>query len=72
MAIEPETPERFLNDIEAADLLGLSRSYLRKLRIFGGGCAFSAFGKAVRYRRSDLLAWAESKRIASTSQRAAA
>jgi hypothetical protein len=62
-------PDRYVNDIEAARILGLSRSYLRQLRVTGGGCAFSTFGHAVRYRLSDLYAWAEGRSATSTSTR---
>ena len=63
------SPDRFVDDNIAADLLGLSRSYLRQLRVSGGGPRFSAFGRAVRYRLSDLFGWASSKSVASTSER---
>ena len=53
---------------EAADMLGLSRAYLRNLRVSGGGCRFSKFGRAVRYRVGDLLAWANDNSASSTSE----
>jgi hypothetical protein len=62
-------PDRFVDDVEAAALLSLSRSYMRQLRFKGGGCAFSSFGRAVRYRVSDLFEWAASKSATSTSNR---
>lgn len=64
--------DRYIDDVEAAEILGLSRSYLRQLRLRGGGCAFSSFGRAVRYRLSDIYAWAASKAARSTSDREAA
>jgi len=63
------SPDRFVDDAVASEMLGLSRSYLRQLRVTGGGPRFSAFGRAVRYRLSDLFAWAGSKSVASTSER---
>lgn len=60
-------PDRFVNDIEAAAILGLSRGYLRSLRVRGGGSPYSTFGKAVRYRLPVLLDWAGSKTVTSTS-----
>lgn len=63
--------DRFIDDVEAAALLSLSRSYLRQLRLRGGGCAFSSFGRAVRYRVGDLFEWAASKSATSTSDRRA-
>ena len=69
----PAAPlDRYVDDIEAASILKLSRTYLRQLRLRGGGCQFSTFGRAVRYRLGDLYAWAESKAARSTSNREAA
>lgn len=67
-----QTQDRYVSDVEAAEILRLSRSYLRQLKLRGGGCQFSTFGRAVRYSLSDLYAWAASKRAASTSERGAA
>lgn len=61
--------DRYVDDAEAAPILKLSRSYLRQLRLKGGGPRFSTFGRAVRYRVSDLFTWAESKSATSTSDR---
>lgn len=64
--------DQFIGDEQAAELLGLSRSYLRKLRVMGGGPRFSKISpRAVRYRVGDLLAWASSKSVSSTSELAA-
>jgi hypothetical protein len=53
----------------AADYLGLSPSYLNKLRTTGGGPIFSAIGKrAIIYAKDDLDAWLASKRRRSTSE----
>jgi hypothetical protein len=59
--------DRFVDDREAAELLHLSRSYLRQLRLNGDGCRYSRFGRAIRYKISDLLAWAATKSVSSTS-----
>jgi excisionase family DNA binding protein len=59
--------DRFIDDREAAAFLGLSRTYLRQLRVKGGGCRFFRFGRAVRYRLTDLDAWASRKAVESTS-----
>jgi hypothetical protein len=63
--------DRFLDEVEAAKLLGLSRSYLRQLRVAGGGCPYFLFGRAVRYQVGTLLAWANSKTRQSTSEASA-
>ena len=59
----------YVDDVEAGRRLGLSPSYLRKLRVSGGGPRFSKMSaRAVRYRLGDLHAWASSKSVSSTSQ----
>jgi hypothetical protein len=67
-------PQQFISDGEAAALLGLSHSYMRKLRVFGGGPRYSCLGAngrgAIRYRVADLLAWAEERSATSTSDAA--
>ncbi len=54
-------PEQvFLTEAEAAQYLGVSRSFLRKARCYGGGPRYCRLGKrAIRYRKQDLEAWAE-------------
>lgn len=49
----------YMNVVEAADYLGLSKSWLDKLRIDGKGPAHYRIGRQVRYRIEDLDAWAE-------------
>ena len=64
-----ETDERFLTTPEAAAYLRVSKSYLDKLRVYGGGPKFLRFGKRkVLYRKSDLDAWAAQHRFGSTSE----
>lgn len=63
--------DKFLDGKQAGDLLGLAAHTLAKLRLTGGGPAYSKLGTAVRYRVGDLLDWAHSKRVTSTSDQAA-
>lgn len=51
----------FLNSTEAARFLGLRKSTLEAWRCRGGGPAFVKFGRAVRYRLTDLNDWIESR-----------
>lgn len=61
-------PDRFVDDRFIAEVLGLSRGYLRQLRVRGGGPKFSRFSaKAIRYRVGDALAWAAERSVSSTS-----
>lgn len=43
----------------AADYLGLSRTFLAKLRMKGGGPTYSKVGRAVLYRRAELDRWTQ-------------
>ncbi len=65
--MDNESP--FMKTDEAARYLGLSSSLLNKLRLTGGGPVFVRLaGRAIRYRRADLDAWANASAMASTSQ----
>ncbi|MET3997249.1 putative DNA-binding transcriptional regulator AlpA [Bradyrhizobium sp. S3.9.2] len=55
---------------EAAKYLGLSKSFLDKARIYGGGPAFMKFGTAVVYSTDDLDAWAVSRKVANDNTKA--
>lgn len=64
-------PDRLLNEKEAADLTGLAIRTLQAWRVRGEGPRFVKVGRAVRYRRRDVVAWIEQNTLASTSQRPA-
>jgi hypothetical protein len=66
---QQERLDRYVTDAEAGNILGLSKSYLRNMRVKGGGPKFGTFGRAVRYRVGDLFEWADSKSATSTSGR---
>ena len=51
--------DALLSEVEAADLLGLSTRTLQSWRTQETGPAFVRAGRAIRYRRRDLLAWIE-------------
>lgn len=61
-------PDAFLTELQAAELLGISHRTLQTLRVRGGGPVFSKFGASVRYQRKNLIAWAENRAVANTSQ----
>ena len=52
---------------QAAELLGLAKSTLSKMRLSGGGPAFIKMGRRVAYRPDDIEAWLKSHRRISTS-----
>jgi excisionase family DNA binding protein len=59
----------FLTPKEAAACLRVSRSYLDKLRVYGGGPKFLRFGtRKILYRKSDLDLWAAARCFGSTSE----
>ncbi|MFC3315248.1 helix-turn-helix transcriptional regulator [Rhizobium rosettiformans] len=49
---------------EAAELLGLSKSTLDKLRHYGTGPRFFRLGRAVIYDTNDLIAWRDERAVA--------
>ena len=52
----------------AAKYLGLSRSCLEKLRVYGGGPRYLKLRRLVRYRHTDLDAWLDRHVVSSTSE----
>ena len=56
-----------LTSAQAAALVGLSRSSLNKMRVYGSGPIFAKLGRSVRYRRNDLDSWVAGRLIGSTS-----
>jgi hypothetical protein len=54
--------EQFLNENEVATMLRLSVFTIRNYRRgVGIGPKFHRFGKAIRYRYSEVISWAESQ-----------
>ena len=65
--------ETYLDTEQAANHLNLASGTLANLRAVSGGPKFCRFGRAVRYRTSDLDTWAAARVVDSTSdQREAA
>lgn len=58
---------------QAADYIGMSKSFLDKCRCYGGGPAYAKLGASVIYATDDLDAWvAANRQAANDNQRAAA
>lgn len=55
--------QHYITEKEASDLLRLNRQTLANWRHLRRGPAYCKLGGAVRYRVSDLISYAESKRI---------
>lgn len=68
---EPAADDYFyelLTEEEAADFLGYTPRALQNWRYRGGGPQYIRIsGRAVRYRRSDLIAWCDSQLEDNTS-----
>jgi len=63
-----ESKSQFLKRQEAANFLNVKKSSLEAWAVRGGGPAFVKFGRAVRYRISDLEQWVESRVRQNTSE----
>ncbi len=62
-------PERLLAEQEAADFIGVTRRALQQWRLTGTGPVYVKISaRCVRYRRADLIKWAEERLTTSTSE----
>lgn len=61
-------PANLLTVGEAAAFVRLSKSFLDKARLKGGGPAFVKAGARVLYDVADLGTWIESRKFSHTSQ----
>jgi excisionase family DNA binding protein len=66
-ALPGPVPPR-LRTTEAASYIGVSESYLNKLRVYGGGPQFLKMGKRVSYDKADLDIWMAARKRNSTSE----
>jgi len=55
--------ERFVSDKEAAALYSMNRQSLANWRAQGKGPPYVKLGRAVRYKVSDLVSFAEKKKV---------
>ena len=55
--------DALLTEVEASDFLRLSVRTLQAWRLRIAGPAFVQVGRAVRYRRRDLIAWIEANTV---------
>ncbi len=56
-------PDALICEVRAADFLAVSPRTLQAWRSRKVGPAFCAAGRAIRYRRRDLLAWIEANLV---------
>ncbi|ACA21269.1 hypothetical protein M446_7051 (plasmid) [Methylobacterium sp. 4-46] len=52
-----------LNEVQAAEIVGLSARTLQAWRVRGFGPPYFKAGKAVRYRHGDVLAWIRTRTV---------
>jgi len=64
----PSKPSPYRDTAAAASYLGVSKSWLTKLRCVGGGPRFAKLGRRVVYQDSDLDKWLAEYTVASTSE----
>ena len=58
-----------INETKAADFLGYTIRALQNWRVRGGGPKFvKVSARSIRYRRRDLIEWANSLLVTSTSE----
>lgn len=62
---EPDKP--FLNTVEAAAWLRLTKNTLEKMRVQGRGPEYRKHGRYVRYHIEDLVEWSKANKRRSTS-----
>ena len=66
---DPDYLNRLLNEKLAASFLGYSVRALQNWRFRGGGPNFVKVSqRSIRYRRKDLIQWAEDNTVSSTSE----
>ncbi len=66
---DPDFLDRNLTEKEAAAFIGYTPRALQSWRLKGGGPKFvKVSARSIRYRRRELLKWANERLVASTSQ----
>ncbi len=69
LARDPDYLDRMINENEAATFIGYTIRALQGWRVKGGGPRFiRVSARSIRYRRRDLITWAEERLKASTSE----
>lgn len=58
-----KTTDQFLDEFAVAKLRAQSVCTIRRERLTKRGPVYFKFGKSVRYRLSDVVAWMEARRV---------
>ena len=64
---ENQNEKPFLNTVEAASWLRLTKNTLEKMRVNGSGPAYRKHGRYVRYHIEDLVEYSQANKRRSTS-----
>jgi len=65
------TDDDLMLDVQAAArFTGIAVATLAKMRCIGGGPLFVKLGRRVVYRRSDVIAWLDARRVKNTTEAA--
>jgi excisionase family DNA binding protein len=64
---DKEGEKPFLNTVEAAAWLRLTKNTLEKMRVEGRGPAYRKHGRYVRYHIEELVEWSKANKRTSTS-----
>jgi hypothetical protein len=65
---DPDYLDRLIDERTAADFIGYTPRALQNWRVRGGGPRFvRVSARSIRYRRRDLIEWAEQRLQSSTS-----
>jgi Helix-turn-helix domain len=62
-------PDALLTEVQVAELFGLSVRTLQAWRVRVAGPRFVQAGRAIRYRRRDLIDWVEANTMGPTAGR---
>ena len=65
-------PFPLLDTNSAARRMGMSKSFLDKMRVRGDGPKYLKVGNRVRYRHEDITQWLKGRLLSSTSEAEAA
>lgn len=65
----PVDPDALLTEVQVGQLLGLSIRTLQAWRARRAGPPFVQVGRAIRYRRSDVVSWIDANTMGSSAGR---
>ena len=61
-------PKYLLTETEVSEIYGFTLSWLRSMRVRGGGIPFHKISRSVRYKPDDVEQYINSTRVTSTTE----